>query len=166
MKNIDSDLLLVEKLKNLRQRVLTKQHNMKPKPSDRPVTFWMKKDRLMNEIGKEFTIILRTKGCSWALGKYGGCTMCGYIQDANTEVVEAKNIVTQFNYGINNKIKEISQDKDNFVLKIFNSGSFFDDNEISDDARLQIYEKIESIDKLLNIISKNLKIQICEFYNR
>ena len=105
MKKVENDLFLLEKIKHLRQRALNKRRNFIPKALEQPVGFWLKKDRLLNEIGKEFTIILRTKGCSWALGESGGCTMCGYIQDANIENVNSVNIIKQFDYAINSKIK-------------------------------------------------------------
>jgi radical SAM enzyme (TIGR01210 family) len=78
--------------------------------------------------------------------------MCGYIQDANIEDVSQENIIKQFDYAFNSKIEEIIGDKDNFSLKIFNSGSFFDDNEISEEVRLHIYERIEEIDKIKEIV--------------
>lgn len=152
MKKVENDLFLLEKIKHLRQRALNKRRNFMPKALEQPVGFWLKKDRLLNEIGKEFTIILRTKGCSWSLGESGGCTMCGYIQDANIENVNSVNIIKQFDYAINSKIKEINSDEDNFSLKIFNSGSFFDENEISDETRLHIYEKIEEFDKIKEVV--------------
>ncbi|MHA2182618.1 MAG: archaeosine biosynthesis radical SAM protein RaSEA [Promethearchaeota archaeon] len=152
MKNVESDLFLLEKIKHLKQKALNKRRNLMPKALEQPVSFWLKKDRLLNEIGKEFTIILRTKGCSWSLGESGGCTMCGYIQDANIENVNSENIIKQFNYAFNSKIKEIISDEDNFSLKVFNSGSFFDENEISNDARLRIYEKIEELDKIKEVV--------------
>ncbi|MBY8989139.1 MAG: archaeosine biosynthesis radical SAM protein RaSEA [Candidatus Lokiarchaeota archaeon] len=152
MKKVESDLFLLEKIKHLRQRALNKRSNLRPQALEQPISFWLKKDRLLNEIGQEFTIILRTKGCSWSLGESGGCTMCGYIQDANIENVNSGNIIKQFDYAFNSKIKEINSDEDNFSLKVFNSGSFFDENEISDEARLHIYEKIEELDKIKEVV--------------
>lgn len=152
MKKVENDLFLLEKIKHLKQKALNKRRNFMPKALEQPVGFWLKKDRLLNEIGKEFTIILRTKGCSWSLGESGGCTMCGYIQDANIENVNSVNIIKQFDYAFNSKIKEINNDGDNISLKIFNSGSFFDENEISDETRLHIYEKIEEFDKIKEVV--------------
>ena len=116
------------------------------------MSFWIKEDRLKNEIGKEFTIILRTKGCSWSLGENGGCSMCGYVQDACIEDITDEQIITQFSTAINSKIQEIESDTDNYILKIFNSGSFFDDSEISKDVRQVIYERIAKIEKVKEII--------------
>ena len=150
---------IVDKIKRLRQGTQKGRRHLMKEQLDHPISFWIKNDRLLKEMGREFTIILRTKGCSWALSESGGCSMCGYIQDANIEGVSATQIMNQFDYALNNKITEISQDSESFILKIFNSGSFFDDNKISEKARRYIYEKIS---KLKNI--KELVIESrCEY---
>ncbi len=141
-----------EKIKSIRLRSLNKRKRISRKDLDRPVSFWIKKDRLVNEVGKELTIILRTKGCSWALGETGGCSMCGYVQDANIEEVNQNHIRNQIDFVLNNKIKEISEANENFVIKIFNSGSFFDENEISEETKQYIYEKVANIDNLKEFI--------------
>jgi len=141
-------LMFYERIKSIRQKSLNKRKQISSRDLDRPVSFWIKKDRLINEVGKALTIILRTKGCSWALGKTGGCTMCGYIQDANIEEVNQNHIRNQIDYVLDKKIKEISEDDDNYAIKIFNSGSFFDENEISEEAKHYIYEKVANIDNI------------------
>jgi radical SAM enzyme (TIGR01210 family) len=149
-KNTNS--LLSEQVLSLRQKALKSRKQYNKTQLDRPITSWIKKDRLVNEIGKEFTIILRTKGCSWALNESGGCTMCGYIQDANIEEVTQDQIINQFDFALNSKIKEITVDDDNYIIKIFNSGSFFDENEISEKVRDHIYEQIANIDNIKEVV--------------
>ena len=149
---IEHDLWFLGRIKSMRQKALKRRKNFSTFQLERPISFWIKKDRLVNEIGKEFTIILRTKGCSWALGESGGCTMCGYIQDATIEDVDPDKIIKQFDYAFNNKIKDITDDEENFILKIFNSGSFFDDNEISDKIRMHIYEKVANIKNIKEFV--------------
>jgi radical SAM enzyme (TIGR01210 family) len=144
--------LFVERIKNLKQNALKSKIRRNREQVDRPVSFWVKNERLLNEIGKEFTIILRTRGCSWSLSESGGCSMCGYIQDAVNEDINQEHIKNQFDYAYNNKIKEIINDNDNYVIKIFNSGSFFDDFEITEDVRKYIYEKIEDIDNVKEVV--------------
>ena len=143
---------LMEKIKSLREYSLKKKRPIHKEQLEKPVSFWIKKDRLLNEIGKEFTIILRTKGCNWALGMNGGCSMCGYIQDANIGDVEPIQIINQFDYAINSKLDQIEKDNDNYILKIFNSGSFFDESEIAQDVRTSIYEKIADINKIKEVV--------------
>lgn len=74
--------------------------------------------------------------------------MCGYIQDANIDNVDSQQIINQFNYALDNKIEEIENDTNDYVLKIFNSGSFFDDNEVSKEVRSHIYKKVSEISKI------------------
>ena len=70
--NGNSDLLevsksLIERIRLIKQEAQKRKKQYRGEKLNRPIGFWIKKDRLVNEVGKEFTIILRTKGCSWAL---------------------------------------------------------------------------------------------------
>ena len=78
--------------------------------------------------------------------------MCGYIEDANLEKVRQELIKNQFSYALNDKIDEIEKDKYNYILKIFNSGSFFDDSEISSQIRRYIYNKVANIEKIKEFV--------------
>ena len=143
---------MIEKLRKLRKMALKKIPILSDNDLNNPVSYWIKEDRLLKEVGKEFTIILRTRGCRWALGDQGGCTMCGYIKDSYTEDINPQHIKNQFMKAWNSKIEEIKVDKNNFILKIFNSGSFFDDGEITEEIRDFIYEKINNIDKIQEVV--------------
>ncbi len=143
---------LVKKIKALREISFKKKPLIPKERLYLPVSSWIKEDRLLNEKGKEFTIILRTKGCSWALGKSGGCSMCGYIQDAYSQDIEPELILKQFEWALNKNKNNINGDKENFIIKIFNSGSFFDENEISASIRSQIYEKIANLTKIKEVV--------------
>ncbi len=142
----------VGRIKSIRQEAQKSRVRLENEQLEYPISFWTKKDRLIHEIGKEFTIILRTKGCSWALSESGGCSMCGYIKDANIEDVSDAQIINQFNHALNKKLSEINQGSDNYVLKIFNSGSFFDENEVSEKVRRNIYEKIAKIENFKEFV--------------
>lgn len=139
---------LIEKIVHLRQSFLRSKKVFTNDELDRPVSYWIKTERLLNEIGKEIVIILKTKGCSWALGENGGCSMCGYIQDSNIHKVKPFHIINQFNHALEDKLEEIEKDDEKYILKIFNSGSFFDDEEVPKNIRKHIFE---SIDKIKNI---------------
>jgi len=153
MKNSnDSSELLSEKIYFLRHRAIEKRKLLNDDQLKKPVSFWIKEDRLKDEIGKEFTIILRTNGCNWALSREGGCSMCGYIQDASIKKVSNEMIISQFKHALESKLSIIEQDDCNYTLKIFNSGSFFDDNEISMIARKEIYDNINNIKKIKEVI--------------
>jgi radical SAM enzyme (TIGR01210 family) len=143
---------LIEKIKSIKQDALKRKIKYGDMQLNQPISFWTKKDRLLNELGKEFTIILRTRGCSWALGESGGCSMCGYYLDANIEAVSDTQIINQFNYAYKEKISEIKQDPNNFAVKIFNSGSFLDEGEVPETVRKHIYRKIAKEEKIKELV--------------
>lgn len=143
---------MIEKLRKLRKNSLKAIPTLTEKDLNNPVSYWIKEDRLLKEVGREFTIILRTRGCKWALGDQGGCTMCGYIKDSYTKDINPQYIKNQFLKAWNAKIEEIKADNNNFILKIFNSGSFFDDDEIPEEIRDFIFEKISHIDKIQEVV--------------
>lgn len=152
MKSVNENASIISKIKQIRKRFIQKKTNKSDVMLQKPVAYWIKDDRLLKRKGKEFTIILRTKGCSWALGETGGCSMCGYIGDSNIDPVDPELIIHQFDNALEAKENEIMKSEDDFVIKIFNSGSFFDDDEISDKVRTHIYNKINSYDKIKEIV--------------
>ncbi|MBY9004552.1 MAG: archaeosine biosynthesis radical SAM protein RaSEA [Candidatus Lokiarchaeota archaeon] len=143
---------MIDKVKTLRARTIRRLQGLSSEKLNKPVTYWINEDRLLDKVGKEFTIILRTKGCSWALGDRGGCTMCGYIQDSCVDAINSDNIKNQFMHAWNNKLGEIQNDKEHYIIKIFNSGSFFDDDEIPEDLRKFIYEKIANVQNITEVV--------------
>jgi len=82
----------------------------------------------------KLSLLLRTRGCSW-VREEGGCTMCGFVQEsAYPRSVSAKFVVQQFE----RFCEKSSQLRKRFILEIYTCGSFFDDNEISKEARTKI----------------------------
>jgi hypothetical protein len=103
---------------------------------NRPVSVWIEKERFDSK--RCLTVILRTKGCGW-----NKCLMCGYSREAD-ERVKTENLKNQLDFALNTH--------SNFdVLKIFTSGSFFDEREIPKSFEEYVYEKIseENIKKLI-----------------
>lgn len=101
------------------------------RPHDRvstttPVHCWTEKDRLDGQGVDAFVMILATQGCSWA--DTSGCTMCGYGNDSAGRPVTDTDLTRQIQTGLKNY-------HDEPLVKIFNSGSFFDDREISPEGR-------------------------------
>ena len=105
-KNVKDYNSLNEEINKIRKSSLSSNKLFSENELNKPVSFWIKKERLIDGIGKELTIILRTKGCYWAL-EHAGCSMCGYIQDANIKNVGSQQIINQFNFAFENKIEEI-----------------------------------------------------------
>ena len=94
---------------------------------------WKEKDILDGKIVDAFVFILRTKGCSWA--HISGCSMCGYFKecyDAGYEEIKKQ---------INEAYKSYEGEE---IVKIFTSGSFFDEDEIPKDLQFYIFKKFEA----------------------
>ncbi|MFX0162353.1 MAG: archaeosine biosynthesis radical SAM protein RaSEA [Candidatus Hodarchaeota archaeon] len=113
--------------------------------------YWIENDRLLKGVGKALTIILPTKGCSWALSKSGGCSMCGYINDAvkygAKSVSDSEKLVYEFEKTLKNNLgKEFE------ALKIFTSGSFFDESELSKEAQKKIFETISNYKNISEVV--------------
>ncbi len=89
---------------------------------------WIEKERYGEEVVDCLTLILPTKGCFWSK-----CYMCSYYlearRDASSEFIE-------------NELDELLKKKKAEIIKIFTSGSFFDEREVSKDLRKRIYEKL------------------------
>ena len=77
--------------------------------------------------------------------------MCGYYLDAAIGDVSSTQLITQFDYAYKDKLNEIKQDPNNYILKIFNSGSFLDEKEIPNEVRTYIYGKVSNEDKIKEI---------------
>ncbi len=91
----------------------------------KPVTMWREKEILNGEPVNALVAILRSRGCYWA--SESGCLMCGYSCDTIQGITD-DDILTQF--GV---VMDFHEDED--YIKIYNSGSFFDNREMSDDTR-------------------------------
>ncbi len=148
----EDNKVILEKINTIRLKALKHRKKYRLEEANRPVSHWIKEDRLRDEIGKEFTIILRSKGCSWGLSEKGGCSMCGYYLDAMNEDVSTTQLKNQFDFAYNKKINEIINDPHNFIFKIYNSGSFLDDNEIPQEVRTYIYDKISKLEKIKEFV--------------
>ena len=116
--------------------------DFKPKIQDpkKPVRCWSEKDLLDGNVVDAFVIIFRTRGCSWALSS--GCTMCGYFNDSLWDEITDEDLLLQFDTVLD------SHSGEKFV-KIFTSGSFLDDKEVSPNVRNTIFKKLlETADKV------------------
>ncbi len=89
---------------------------------------WIEKERYNGQIVDCLTLILPTRGCSW-----GKCYMCSYYLEAKRDATP-KYIETE--------LDRLLEKKKADLIKIFTSGSFFDDNELNKDLRKRIYDKL------------------------
>jgi len=107
----------------------------------KPVASWLDDDYFTEERRRitSLTVILRTVGCRWR-----SCTMCGYWQEA-TEVTQA-DILAQLDQALTNSPHEA------FILKIFTSGSFLDDRELSSETRRKIAQIVHTREQIKKLI--------------
>ena len=88
----------------------------------KPAAYWSEDDRFLGKPGKAFVAILRTSGCTW--NKRSGCTMCGYFNDSVDGGVDEESLNSQLDF-------LLSKYNNEAIIKIFTSGSFLDDKEIT-----------------------------------
>ncbi len=84
---------------------------------------------------RAFVIILRTRGCFWALKS--GCSMCGYINDSCSGEITGEDVMAQFSAAM-------QRYKGEQIVKIFNSGSFFDEMEIPREIQHKILRDLSA----------------------
>ncbi|MFQ5979803.1 MAG: archaeosine biosynthesis radical SAM protein RaSEA [Candidatus Heimdallarchaeota archaeon] len=88
--------------------------------------------------GRSYVILLPTQGCSWALSEHGGCTICGYLEDTSKGAAIIHSTQMHFEQAISSIPLPPPE-----TIKIFNSGSFFDEKEIPIWLQREILTKIE-----------------------
>ncbi|HET6398581.1 MAG TPA: archaeosine biosynthesis radical SAM protein RaSEA [Candidatus Thermoplasmatota archaeon] len=90
---------------------------------------WSEDDVLDNRPCKALVVILKTRGCTWALA--GGCTMCGYANESAWQKVGADELVAQFE-------RAWRKYEGEELVKIYTSGSFLDRFEVMPEAQKAI----------------------------
>lgn len=102
-------------------------------------TLWKEKDLADGNIVDTMVMIMRTNGCCWA--RTGGCNMCGYRQ-ASLESVTESDLNAQID-------QALSRYKGEPFVKIYTSGSFFDENEIPASIRERIFAEFKDCKRIL-----------------
>lgn len=110
--------------------------------ASRPSTTFTQPDRLDGHEVTAFVVILRTRGCRWALG--GGCTFCGYVNDSFVRKIEHAELVEQ----MRNALREYKGEP---ILKIYTSGSFLDPYEVDESAQGEIAALVPGSVRKLNV---------------
>lgn len=101
---------------------------------------WTAWDLLDGDVVPSLTVVLTTKGCSWA--RSDGCTMCGYVTDSDPNA-QASGIQTQFNEVLARYGKAFK------IIKLFTSGSFLDEVELPIDVRNHILSELRDTPKVI-----------------
>lgn len=98
------------------------------------ITTWEEREIYKSEVRDVFSVIFRTKGCSWSY--LGGCSMCGYYTDTNQDIKD-EHLEEQLS-------SALERYDDHPILKIYTSGSFLDDRELSNDIAEKILDSFDS----------------------
>ena len=121
--------------------------SLKDRMHTRKVIHWTENSRLRSGPGKAIVFILPTRGCSWALSKSGGCSICGYIYDNPTEP-DFELILSSIDEILS---KSITNDE-KYSIKLFTSGSFLDTSEIPIEIQTKILKKISRYKEVAEIV--------------
>lgn len=111
---------------------------------------WFAPAMLHDTQGHELVIILATRGCQHYYSDELGCTMCGYNNDSTGEQEAAESIEAQLEIALQKHENDIAS-SDVIVAKIFNSGSFFDKNEIPATAQETIIQQLSRFSQVKEI---------------
>ena len=124
-------------------RNIRAKQKIKFNPPDRPTAVWTGKDLLDGKPESALTIIFQTSGCRW-----NNCTMCGYVYDSARAPPSHDDLMKQFEHAM-------SRCKDEeFIVKIFTSGSFLDDSEIGSSTRIEMLSRLRENDRVKKVIAE------------
>lgn len=125
------DYAIVNKELNAEARAIRTRIAMRWDPGDLTeyIRCWSEDDVIDNRPCKALVVILKTRGCTWALA--GGCTMCGYANESAWTKVGVSDLVAQFT-------RAWRKYQGEELVKIYTSGSFLDRFEVPQDAQRQI----------------------------
>ncbi len=124
-------------------RDIRSRQKIKFNPPDRPTAVWAGKDLLDGKPISALTIIFQTSGCRW-----NNCTMCGYVYDSAKKPPSYDELMKQFE-------SAMSRCKDEeFIVKIFTSGSFLDDGEIDAETRKEMLSRLGADNRVKKVIAE------------
>jgi len=117
--------------------------HIKFKNADRPTAVWTGKDLLDGKTISALTVIFQTTGCRW-----NNCTMCGYVYDSAQKPPSHEDLMRQFEFALSRCNDE------EFIVKIFTSGSFLDDCEIDPATRKEMLSRLGSDTRVKKVIAE------------
>ena len=125
----------------MRLQQLVKEER-RPKSADPRsyISTWNENDLLHQKVVDAWVIIFRTRGCYWA--RASGCSMCGYVNDVAQEVS-----VEDLRHQLDAALKKYTGQP---MVKVYTSGNFFDDHEVSPEMRATILRELgDRCDKVI-----------------
>ncbi|MFW9904227.1 MAG: archaeosine biosynthesis radical SAM protein RaSEA [Candidatus Thorarchaeota archaeon] len=133
------NLLLASKIFELRQ-----EYSKKRTPDFQPKIWSSTIETTQNIV---IVMIVPTRGCSWALSETGGCSVCGYINDSSHDYpIPEKEILEEIDHSLSK-----NESNKPIEFKLYNSGSFFDENDIPEKLRIEILEKIRKDPRIFRL---------------
>lgn len=142
--------------------ILRKIHDFTPSigvDTNKVANYEIRKGFFEGESINRLIIYLRSSGCQWMLeDDNGGCAMCGHLAgttrgrkiSTSEYVLQLQDIISKIDF------KEIS------MMCVYNAGSFFNDAEIEEEARVAIYKEIAKISEIRHIIFESRPKHITE----
>ncbi len=113
---------------------------------EKPVAVLTGRDMQEGTAVDSLTVIFRTIGCYWSRKK--GCTMCGFFNDAADEPPLESDLLSQLEYALEKMGTGTS------LLKIFTSGSFLDEREVSQEVRNAMMERIGKTGSIKKVMAE------------
>jgi archaeosine synthase beta-subunit len=93
-------------------------------------------------------IVLKTKGCEYAK-KTGGCTICGFLNHAKKDITN-KEVLSQLDFTLKDKeLKDIKE------IDLLTLGSFYNDNESSENFRKTALKKISKLKNIIRVSTES-----------
>jgi radical SAM enzyme (TIGR01210 family) len=135
-------------LPEIRKKALKK---VDARPPNQLAASWSGDDLLYSGPGRTIFIVLPTPGCAWALSGSGGCSMCSYIADSPLQEVSSEELVEIFKNEFERQIKKQTIDGPT-AIKIFVSGSFLNQEEVSEDAQKEIFKILNEYSDIEEVI--------------
>ncbi|ABE51079.1 archaeosine biosynthesis radical SAM protein RaSEA [Methanococcoides burtonii] len=124
---------------------IRERQRIKPSSNDYPAAVWRSTDHCDGKTVDTLTIIFKTSGCWW--GKAGGCTMCGFVYDSAKIPPQPEELERQFDNAMRKGEKF-----ERFMVKIFTSGSFLDENEVTAETRANILNKLAADERIFKVL--------------
>jgi len=124
-------------------RVMEKLHSRIPREdcdlSKVPAPVEYREERFDNVNHKRAVLFLLSNGCEWAIKNGNGCTMCGHLakQTRSLAPLNADDLISQFM----GEFGRIDFDQAP-ILNLYNNGSFFNEREIPERARIRMLKEI------------------------
>jgi radical SAM enzyme (TIGR01210 family) len=106
----------------------------------RPASLWRERELLAGKVVEAQVAILETQGCSHHKDE-GGCTMCGYVDDARARPPTEEELMSQVDHAA--KAAEGAR-----WVKLYTSGSMLDPVEVSQSVLERVVEAFKGMDML------------------